>query len=180
MTPLGSQDPDGGLIQRVEALLSSLTAVVSARVILDQKSGTHVHILATAEMPVSEVSRAVTSALTWGLGFEVAPDQITVVQSRLSRAELKALLGPESAHPPLAAPGPVAPETPAPRQPDPEPLIHNRRLMDFGLGGVGGGDEARTSIGDSTPRTSGPPVEQEPGRRVRHPRTVDRQRPFDR
>ena len=52
-------------------LLSSLTAVVSARVILDEEKGAQVHIIATSEMPVSEVSQAVMSALTWGLVFEV-------------------------------------------------------------------------------------------------------------
>jgi hypothetical protein len=64
MTPTDNQSDVGGLVQRVEVLLSSLTAVVSARVILDQEKGTHVHIIATAELPVSEVSRAVLSALT--------------------------------------------------------------------------------------------------------------------
>ena len=39
MTPSDSQDLEGGLVQRVEVLLSSLTAVVSARVILDEEKG---------------------------------------------------------------------------------------------------------------------------------------------
>ena len=68
MTPTDNQSDVGGLVQHVEVRLSSLTAVVSARVILDQEKETHVHIIATAELPVSEVSRAVLSALTWGLG----------------------------------------------------------------------------------------------------------------
>ena len=106
MTPTDNQDPEGGLVQRVEVLLSSLTAVASARVILDEEKGAQVHIIATSEMPVSEVSRAVTSALTWGLGFEVPSNQITVVQSSLSREELKALLLSETADSP---PSPAAP-----------------------------------------------------------------------
>jgi hypothetical protein len=84
---------EGDLVQRLELLLNSLTAVVSARVILDSETEPHVHILATAEIPLSEVSRAVTSALTWGFGFEVPPEQITIAQSRLSREELNILLG---------------------------------------------------------------------------------------
>ena len=92
MTPTDNQDPEGGLVQRVEVLLSSLTAVASARVILDEEKGAQVHIIATSEMPVSEVSRAVTSALTWGLGFEVPSNQITVVQSSLSREGIEGSL----------------------------------------------------------------------------------------
>ncbi len=99
MTSTDNQSDVGGLVQRVEVLLSSLTAVVSARVILDQAKGAHVHIIATAELPVSEVTRAVMSALTWGLGFEVPSDHITVVQSRLSREQLRALLLSETADP---------------------------------------------------------------------------------
>ena len=76
MTATVDQNADGGLVERVESLLSSLTAVVSARVILDEEKGPQVHIIATSEMPVSEVSRAVISALTWGLGFEVPSSQI--------------------------------------------------------------------------------------------------------
>ncbi len=119
MTSTDDQSPEGGLVQRIEVLLSSLTAVVSARVVLDEEKGPQVHIIATSELPVSDVSRAVRSALTWGLGFEVQSTQITVVQSRLSRDELHALLGPGTAD---SAPTPVEPETadppPAPVEPE--------------------------------------------------------------
>ncbi len=108
MTSTDDQTLDGGLVQRIEVLLSSLTAIVSARAVLDDEKGAQVHIIATTELPVSEVSRAVMSVLTWGLGFEVPSNQITVVQSRLSRDELFALLGPGTAD---SAPGPVEPET---------------------------------------------------------------------
>ncbi len=119
MTPTGDQIAEGGLVQRVEVLLASLTAVVSARVVLDEEKGPQVHIIATSELPVSEVHRAVMSALTWGLGFDVPSNQITVVQSRLSREELHALLTSEMADPP---PLPVEPETadPPPASVEPE------------------------------------------------------------
>jgi hypothetical protein len=135
MTPTDNQSDIGGLVQRVEVLLSSLTAVVSARVILDQEEGTHVHIIATAELPVSEVSRAVLSALTWGLGFAVQSNQITVVQSRLSREDLRSLLGPEMADP---SPTSVAPESPPTGPLDPQPSVPDTGLLEFSLGGTQG------------------------------------------
>ena len=160
MTPTDDRAPEGGLVQRVEVLLSSLTAVVSARVVLDEEKGAQVHIIATSEMPVSEVSRAVMSALTWGLGFEVPSNQITVVQSRLSRGELKALLGSEKAdlHPSLTAPedstqeeaspedsppeesppAKSAPEESAPDPPEPKPAVPDTGLLEFSLGGTSG------------------------------------------
>ena len=143
MTPTDDQDPEGGLVQRVEVLLSSLTAVVSARVVLDEEKGAQVHIIATSEMPVSEVSQAVMSALTWGLGFEVPSSQITVVQSRLSRKELKALLGSETADSPASA---AAPEKLTTDRPDPKPSVPDTGLLEFSLGGTrgepAGGSEA--------------------------------------
>lgn len=155
MTPTDDRAPEGGLVQRVEVLLSSLTAVVSARVVLDEEKGAQVHIIATSEMPVSEVSRAVMSALTWGLGFEVPPNQITVVQSRLSREELKALLGsekadldpsltaPEDSPPEVSAPEDSAPEDSAPEKaapdpPEPKPAVPDTGLLEFSLGGTSG------------------------------------------
>jgi hypothetical protein len=88
---------------------------------LDQTNGAQVHIIATAEVPVVEVSRAVMSALTWGLGLDVPSDNITVVQSRLSREELRALLlGSEKADPP---PTPVLPGDPPTASPDPGPAV---------------------------------------------------------
>ena len=132
MTPLDDQSDAGGLVQRVEVLLSSLTAVVSARVVLDPEKGTHVHIIATSELSVSEVSRAVMSALTWGLGLEVPSDHITVVQSRLSREDLKSLLGPETADP---SPTHVVPESPPTVPPDPQPSVPDTGLLEFSLGG---------------------------------------------
>ena len=143
MTATGDQSEDGGLVERVELLLSSLTSVVSARVILDQGTGTHVHIIATSEVPVSEVSRSVMSALNWGLGFELPPDHITVVQSRLSREELRALLlSPEKSDPSST---PAAPESPPIGSTDPEPTVPNTGLLEFSLGGTPG---ATTSVSD--------------------------------
>ena len=140
MTPTGDRSDDGGLTERVELLLGSLTAVVSARVILDQAKGAQVHIIATSEMPVSEVSRAVMSALTWGLGFEVPSNHITVVQSRLSREELHGLLGPQTTDPqtadPLAAPVPA--ETPPTDSAHPKPTVPDTGLVEFSLGGRDG------------------------------------------
>jgi len=142
MTTPGTETNDAGLVQRLELLLSSLTAVVSARVILDPETGPQVHILATAEIPVLEVSRAVTSALTWGLGFEVPPEQITVAQSRLSREELNTLLGSqhvevatkqvETVTPPVGAVSvPVAPREAKARLPDLEASSREAGLPDF-------------------------------------------------
>ena len=160
MTPTDDRAPEGGLVQRVEVLLSSLTAVVSARVVLDEEKGAQVHIIATSEMPVSEVSRAVMSALTWGLGFDVPSNQITVVQSRLSREELKGLLGsekadlqpsltqPEDSPPEDSAPEDSAPEESpsvksapekaAPDPPEPKPAVPDTGLLEFSLGGTSG------------------------------------------
>ncbi len=153
MTSTDNQSDVGGLVQRVEVLLSSLTAVVSARVILDQAKGAHVHIIATAELPVSEVTRAVMSALTWGLGFEVPSDHITVVQSRLSREQLRALLLSETADPsdtsglteePPATPavtgGPPA-EGPPPTSPVPD-----TGLLEFSLGGTQGDTTSESEL----------------------------------
>ena len=161
MTTTGDQSADGGLAQRVETLLGSLTAVVSARVVLDETAGAHVHIIATAEVPVAEVSRAVISALTWGLGLDVPSDNITVVQSSLSRDELRALLlGSEMDDPP---PVPVVQETPPTdstptdspptdspptdspptdsppsASPDPDRSVPDTGLLEFSLGGAQG------------------------------------------
>ena len=142
MTPTDNQDPEGGLVQRVEVLLSSLTAVVSARVVLDEEKGAQVHIIATSEMPVSEVSQAVMSALTWGLGFEVPSNQVTVVQSRLSREELKALLLSETADPASETadppPSPAAPAKQTTDRPDPKSPVPDTGLLEFSLGGTRG------------------------------------------
>ena len=144
MTRTDTQDPEGGLVQRVEVLLSSLTAVVSARVVLDQPGGGHVHIIATDEVPVVEVSRAVMSALTWGLGLEVPSNNITVVQSKLSREELRSLLlRSEQSDPP---PTPVTPETPlsitVENPPTGSPAagqsVADTGLLEFSLGGTRG------------------------------------------
>ena len=136
MTPTDDQDPEGGLAQRVEVLLSSLTAVVSARVILHGERGAEVHIIATAENPVSEVTRSVMSALTVGLGFEVPSDQISVVQSSLSSDELRALLlGSETADSP---PSPAAPERETTHQPEPQSPVPDTGLLEFSLGGTRG------------------------------------------
>jgi hypothetical protein len=116
VTQAGGEGPDADLIERAEALLRSLTTVVSARVIVDEESGAHVHVLATTEMSMSEISRAVTSALTAGLGFEVPADQVTVVQSRLSIDKLKDLVGSEAVAP---APAPPLPAEPLSSPPDP-------------------------------------------------------------
>jgi len=166
MTTTDDQSAEGGLAERVETLLGSLTAVVSARVVLDETAGPHVHIIATAEVPVAEVSRAVISALTWGLGLDVPSDNVTVVQSSLSRDELRALLlgsdmddppdipvvqeTPPTAStptaslpatsPPTAAPPPDSPppDSPPPDSTDPDRSVPDTGLLEFSLGGTGG------------------------------------------
>ncbi len=161
MTTTGDQSADGGLAERVETLLGSLTAVVSARVVLDETAGAHVHIIATAEVPVAEVSRAVISALTWGLGLDVPSDNVTVVQSSLSRDELRALLlgsdmddppdipvvqetpptastptaSLQTTSPPTASP---PPDSPPPDSTDPARSVPDTGLLEFSLGGAHG------------------------------------------
>ena len=135
MTLIDDQSEDGGLVERVEALLSSLTAVVSARVMVDEAEGTHVHIIATSEVPLSEVSRSVMSALNWGLGFELPSDNITIVQSRMAREELQALLSSERAGP---ASIPAPPKGRPSGSTDPETAVPNTRLREFSLGGAHG------------------------------------------
>ena len=132
MTPAGELGADGGLIERVEALLESLTAVAVARVLIDEERGTQVHIIATSEMPVSEVSRAARSALTWGLGFDVAPEQIMVVQSRLSRNELNHLLVRKKTESPTHG---HSPESRLLSPPAPQESDSDNRLLEFGIGG---------------------------------------------
>ena len=151
MTTTGDQSADGGLAQRVETLLGSLTAVVSARVVLDETAGAHVHIIATAEVPVAEVSRAVISALTWGLGLDVPSDNVTVVQSSLSRDELRALLlGSDMDDPPdipvvqeipptSSTPTASPPtDSPPPDSTDPDRSVPDTGLLEFSLGGAQG------------------------------------------
>jgi hypothetical protein len=135
MTPTDDPIDEKEVIERVELLLSSLTAVVSARVVMEKEKGPQVHIIATSEMPVSEVSRAVMSALQWGLGFQVPSDHITVVQSRLSREELHGLLGPDS-----TASGTLATEEPPAdvAEAAPPPSVPDTGLVEFSLGGTGG------------------------------------------
>lgn len=87
---------DAELARRAEALLESLAAVVSARVLLDQEIPPQVHVLSTNATPVSEVHAAVTSALLSGLELEVPASRISIAQSRLTRDELDVLLGRDS------------------------------------------------------------------------------------
>jgi len=146
MTTTDDQSAEGGLAERVETLLGSLTAVVSARVVLDETAGAHVHIIATAEVPVAEVSRAVISALTWGLGLDVPSDNVTVVQSSLSRDELRALLlGSDMDDPPdipvVQETPPTAsppPDSPPPDSTDPGRSVPDTGLLEFSLGGAQG------------------------------------------
>ena len=86
----------GILRQKAESLLESASPVASARIVLDDVRGFRIHVLATAEMPIREVSRTVTTLLEEGLGLTVRPDQITVAQSRLSKEELRSVLAPMS------------------------------------------------------------------------------------
>jgi hypothetical protein len=83
----------GGVLRRqVESLLESSRAIASARIVLDDVQGFRIHVLATAEMPSWGVSRMVMSLLEEALGLTVRFEQVTVVQSRLSREELSSVL----------------------------------------------------------------------------------------
>ena len=90
---------DAELARRAEALLESLAAVVSARVLLAPEMPARVHVLSTNAAPVSEVHAAVTSALLSGLELSVPADRISIAQSRLTRDELYVLLGREVGEP---------------------------------------------------------------------------------
>ena len=109
---------DEELAWRAEALLKSLAAVVSARVVLDREMPAQVYVLSTSAVPVSEVHAAVTSALLSGLELWVPASRISIAQSRLTRDELYVLLGRDAARPaedqPATSPTPgqeAAPET---------------------------------------------------------------------
>ena len=91
--PAGEAGSRGVLRQQAESLLESTRAIASARVVLDNVQGFRIHVLATSEIPRSEVSRSVTTLLEEKLGLKVGSDQITVAQSRLSSEELHRVLG---------------------------------------------------------------------------------------
>ena len=131
MIPAGDATADVGLIKRVEALLESLTAVVSARALIDEEKGTQVHLIVTTEMPMSEVSRAVMSALTWGIGLDVPPEQIMVVQSRLSRDELNDLLDRKKTESPTHG---HSPEDRLLSPPSPQASFPDTGLLEFSIG----------------------------------------------
>ena len=99
--PAGVAGSGGILRQQAESLLESAGPIASAHMVLDNVKGCRIHVLATAEISRSEVSRVVMTLLEEGLGLRVRSDQITVAQSRLSREELDRVLRP------------TAPSTPA-------------------------------------------------------------------
>ncbi len=123
---------DEELVQRVEAVLTSLNGVVSARIILDEEDGARVLIISTCEMPESEVSQAAVSALTWGFGLEVTSEQITVVQSRLSRDELSTLLGRKKSG--SRTTGSISDGDP-PAPSSVKPSVPDTGLLEFSIGG---------------------------------------------
>ena len=163
---------DEELGRRAEALLESLAAVVSARVLLDQAAPPQVHVLSTSAMPVSEVHAAVTSALLSGLDLSIPASRISVAQSRLTRDELEVLLGRDvgrpAEDPPATSPMPgqeAAPQTDA-REGDPQGagavaprleflnfhVVKNEAGgLDIGvrLGGAGGPVESRREGSDN-------------------------------
>ena len=94
--PAGVAGSGGILRQQAESLLESAGPIASAHMVLDNVNGCRIHVLATAEISRSEVSRVVMTLLEEGLGLRVQSDQITVAQSRLSREELDRVLRPTS------------------------------------------------------------------------------------
>ena len=114
------------MVQRAEALLESLTVVVSARVVQYAERPVQVHVLSSSEVPVSEVVQTVASALLTGLGLEVAASEISVAQSRLGADDLGRLLGRnvgQAAVQPASEPvaPPASPPAPPMRDPTPKP-----------------------------------------------------------
>ena len=114
------------MVRRAEALLESLTVVVSARVVQYADRPAQVHVLSGSDVPVSKVVRTVSSALLTGLGLEVAASQISVAQSRLAADDLVRLLGRDvgqAAAQPASEPvaPPASPPAPPMRDPMPEP-----------------------------------------------------------
>jgi len=68
MTPTDDRSADTRFIKRVEVLLSSLTAVVSARVVLDEQEGPHIHVIAIRRRRQHATSispRATYSSMSW-------------------------------------------------------------------------------------------------------------------
>ena len=94
MEPAGVAGSGGILRKQAESLLKSAGPIASAHMVLDNVKGCRIHVLATAEISRSEVSRVVMTLLEEGLGLRVRSDQITVAQSRLSREELDRVLRP--------------------------------------------------------------------------------------
>ena len=80
------------LRQKAESLLESAGPIASACIAFDNVEGFQIHVLATAEITRSAVSRMVITLLEDGLGLRVRSDQITVAQSRLSGEELARVL----------------------------------------------------------------------------------------
>ena len=103
LEPAGAVGSGGILRQQAESLLESAGPIASAHMVLDNVRGCRIHILATAELSRSEVSRMVITLLEEGLALRVRSDQITVAQSRLSREELERVLRPTSPSTPADA-----------------------------------------------------------------------------
>ena len=80
------------LRQKAESLLESAGPIASACIAFDNVEGFQIHVLATAEITRSAVSRMVMTLLEDGLDLRVRSDQITVAQSRLSGEELARVL----------------------------------------------------------------------------------------
>jgi hypothetical protein len=142
------------MVQRAEALLESLTVVVSACVVQYADRPAQVHVLSGSDVPVSEVVRTVASALLTGLGLEVAASQIFVAQSRLAADDLVRLLGRDvgqaAAQP---ASEPVAPPASPPAPPMRDPMPESEAIA----APVQTPDHAPASVPDSLMSEPAPP-----------------------
>ena len=95
--PGPGESPASFSLRRAEQLLSSLSGVMSARIVADRNGEIEeVHVLVTQEVQAKQAVRNVESALMAQLGIKVDHRKISVAQT--SEARPVEMLGPATAH----------------------------------------------------------------------------------
>ena len=78
----GGQVPDAWGVKRLENLITSLTGVLSARVVVTaQGEVTEIHVLTASDMQAKQVVRNIESALMAQLGLKIDHRKISVAQT---------------------------------------------------------------------------------------------------
>ena len=81
-SPLGGGTPDPWGMKRVENLITGLTGVLSARVVVTPLGEvSEVHVLTTSSIAPKQVVRNIESALMAQLGFKIDHRKISVAQT---------------------------------------------------------------------------------------------------